>query len=220
MEGVLRNKRGDFASIKPKLLTDKPSDKLAEFIGIMLGDGNIWYQPGYYCVRVFGHIKNDRKYLLNFFNPLAYELFGLKFNIYEEVKYSKISLVKYNKDLVYTLRKFGLRSGDKIKNGVDIPRWIFESKDYLRACIRGLIDTDGSVVPITGRDYTYIWFSSASEKLRRDFQKAMKILGYKIAKWNFTGTPKTYIGKKELLRKYYKEVNFSNLKHRKRFMLP
>lgn len=111
------------------------------------------------------------------------------------------------------MKKLGLKSGNKIKNR--IPKWVFSSKKYLQACIRGLIYTDGSVLPITGKNYTYIWFTCANSDLREDFSKAMNILGYKIAKWNFNGTPETYIGSKELIRKYYKEIGFNNPKHNK-----
>lgn len=39
----------------------------------------------------------------------------------------------------------GLPRGSKLKNGLHIPEWILKKKIYKRACIRGLIDTDGCV---------------------------------------------------------------------------
>lgn len=52
----------------------------------------------------------------------------------------------------------------------------------------------------------------------------MNQLGYKIAKWNYSKNsnrgPETYIGAKHLIRKYYKEIGFNNLKHERRFMMP
>ena len=111
-------------------------------------------------------------------------------------------------------------SRNKKKNNISIPKWIFKDKKYIKACIRGLIDTDGCVVPITGRNYTYIWFKSIIPNLRNSFSKAMNILGYKIAKWSGKETPQTYIGKKDLIRKYYKEIGFHNPYHIRRFMMP
>lgn len=91
--------------------------------------------------------------------------------------------------------------------------------------IRGLIDTDGTVIPITGRNYSYIWFSCSISNLRISFDKAMKLLGYKTSKWNNCNketerAPETYIGAKKLIQKYYKEIGFSNPKHRTRFKAP
>jgi len=81
--------------------------------------------------------------------------------------------------------------------------------------MRGLIDTDGSVCPITGRDYPYIWFSSDIKNLRKTFDKAMKILGIKTSKWNVreNRTPEVYIGSKEMIKKYMETISFKNGRH-------
>jgi hypothetical protein len=199
-------------------LVNKPSVELAEFIGIMLGDGNL--NRYNYQIRVCGHNINSRQYFFNYIMPLANKLFDIKFNVYERPRYHQIYLVKSNKNLFYTLIKFGLVPGNKKLNNVTIPKWIFRDKKYLKACIRGLVDTDGTVCPITGRNYSYIWFKSGIPNLRNSFSKAMEILGYKTAKWSGNLTPQTYIGKKELIRKYYKEIKFKNPYHIKRFMMP
>lgn len=204
----------------PHILVNAYSNELAEIIGIMLGDGNIWERKGFYYVRIAGHSKNDREYLLKHVKPLFKNIFNIKMGIYKHKSNNELFLTKGSKDLVFTLKYYGLKSGDKIKKGNRIPKWIFESDDYIKACIRGLIDTDGTVLPITGRPYSYIWFTSGNYHLREDFENAMKKLGYKIAKWNHNGTPETYIGRKELIRKYYKEIGFNNPKHSRRFMCP
>lgn len=54
----------------------------------------------------------------------------------ENVLYLEISLKSLDTLL-------GLSIGDKIKNKVEIPNWIFNHKKYLLSCIRGLFDTDG-----------------------------------------------------------------------------
>lgn len=217
-----KNKRGKFIPIKPKLLVKKPSKELAEFIGIMLGDGNIFKSKRSYMVRITGHSIKDKEYLLNHVKPLIYKLFKVKMGFY----FSKISKALYltvgNKSFVYTLEYFGLKPNNKMKNNVSIPPWIFRSNNYLKACIRGLIDTDGTVLPITGRNYSYIWFTCNIPNLRKSFEDAMAQLGYKIAKWNHNENrgSETYIGAKNLIRKYYKEIYFNNPKHKERFMLP
>ena len=37
----------------------------------------------------------------------------------------------------------GLKRGDKLKNGLAIPRRILSKSPYRKACVRGLVDTDG-----------------------------------------------------------------------------
>jgi hypothetical protein len=44
----------------------------------------------------------------------------------------------YIKELILTLEKFGLKRGNKVKNNVGIPDWIFNKKTFLESCIRGI----------------------------------------------------------------------------------
>ncbi len=218
-----RSKGGKLSKPKErraKILVKKHSIRLAEIMGIMLGDGNLWERRGFYYTRICGHKVDDREYLLSHVKPLFKRVFNIDMKLYYHKTTKEAYLTKGSKDLVFTLKYFGLKSGNKIANEVGVPAWIFKSKKYIKACVRGLIDTDGTVLPITGRNYTYIWFTCGNPTLRGDFEKAMKILGYKIAKWNFSRTPETYIGSKELIRKYYKEIGFNNPKHLKRFRAP
>tara|TARA_Y100000310_G_C20587798_1_gene766371 strand:+ start:246 stop:1148 length:903 start_codon:yes stop_codon:yes gene_type:complete len=218
-----RSKGGKLSKPKEKQakkLVNNYSIELAEFIGVMLGDGNIWERKGFYYVRVCGHSIEDKEYLINHIKPLIKKIFNINMQTYIHKTNNELYLTKGSKDFVFTLKNYGLKSGDKIKNNKGIPEWVFSSNNYLKACIRGLIDTDGSVTPITNRNYTYIWFTNKNAALRDDFERAMKILGYKISKWNFSGTPETYIGNKKGIRKFYKEIGFNNPKHKQRFMMP
>ena len=70
----------------PKLLIKNYSKELAELIGIILGDGNIWCKEGYYYLRICGDRKKDRDYLLNYVKPLFEMLFKQKMNIKEQKK--------------------------------------------------------------------------------------------------------------------------------------
>ena len=198
---------------KEKLLVDEHSLELAEIIGILLGDGNSWSKPGFYYIRVCGHSQHDKAYLSHFVKPLFKKVFDVTFREYFHKTNKEMFLTVGNKDLSYTLAHFGFPSGNKIANNVGIPDWVFESEEYLKSCIRGLIDTDGSVCPITGRSYPYIWFSSSIPNLRSSFERAMNILGYDLAKWSKRSNPQTFIAKKALIQKYYKEVGFNNRKH-------
>ena len=66
---------------KPKLLVRKTSVKLAEFIGIMLGDGNSSKYGKGYMVRITGNIT-DKEHLIKHIKPLMYDLFKVNVGIY------------------------------------------------------------------------------------------------------------------------------------------
>lgn len=204
---------GKNSTKKEILLLKNKSEELAEFIGIMMGDGNIWENDkGYYYVDIAGNLKKDKEYLINYVNPLFKRLFGKEMNIKINEKNNCIHLYLGDKNIVFTLKSFGLKSGDKKKNNIRIPKWIFKNNEYLKCCIRGLIDTDGYVCPITGRDYNYIWFSSGIENVRKDFGRAMNRLGFKISKWNMRENKVSdiYLGNKEDIKKYIETISFKN----------
>lgn len=209
--------------IKPRLLSFENSEELAEFVGIMLGDGNFYEQPkkSIYQIRIFGHAKDDYPYLTQYVFRLFQKLFCITPSIYFKDTKQVLVLSKQSKNLCFTLKKLGLKSGKKTVNGASFPSWIFENENYLKACIRGLIDTDGSVYPKTKKHKTpSIWFCSASPLIRRDFAKALKILGYRISKWTErknTLCQSCSIGNSEDVIRYYKEIGFSNSKHENRF---
>ena len=213
---------GKNSAKKEKLILNRKSEELAEFIGIILGDGNIWEKRGYYYICIAGDSKKDRDYLINYVNPLFKKLFNKKMNIKKNEKNNTMYLCVGDKSIVFTLKKFGLVSGNKKINNVKIPDWIFESKSYLKACIRGLIDTDGSVCPITGRNYPYIWFSSNIENIRKTFSLAMEKLKFKTSKWNIreNRTPDIYIGNKKDIKKYIETISFKNQRHLSKLNAP
>lgn len=217
-----RAKGGKNSAKPPRLLVSTYSEKLAEIIGIILGDGNVWVKKHNYSLTIAGDKNKDKNYLINYVKPLLEEIFKQKIFI----KYSKsnntLYLTKGSKDIVYTLSYFGISSGNKQKNNVKIPEWILKNKRYTRSCIRGLIDTDGSVCPITGRNYSYIWFTSNIENLRKTFDIAMKNLGIKTSKWNTrkNRSPELFIGGKDQINKYLKEISFKNQKHLSKLSAP
>lgn len=224
LEGYMqkRDLNGKFLPINFKLLVNKKSEKLAEFLGIMLGDGNVFKKGNSYIVRIAGHKRDDKDYLIKYVKPLINKLFKINVGVYYFKDTNSMHLVINNKNFVKTLEYWGIFPGNKLKNNISIPDWIFGSDRYLEACIRGLIDTDGSVVPITGRNYSYIWFTCNIPNLRKSFEKSMKKLGYKISKWRYSPfrSAEVFIGSKEMIRKYYKRIGFNNPKHNKRFMVP
>lgn len=202
----------------------KREEELAELVGIILGDGSLYFnkKKGIYQFVITGHIKNDREYLERFVLPLLERNFGKKFELVYNKRRNVIRIRTQKSKIVKKISSLGIPFGNKLKNNIEIPNWVFSRKNLIKACIRGLIDTDGSVSPITGRNYSYIWFVSQIPALRMSFSEAMKVLDIKTSKWNERTEhgSQIFIGSKADLQKYFKEINFNNPYHKERFMAP
>ena len=131
-----RDLNGKFLPIEFILLIKRPSERLAEFIGIMLGDGNLFKRENSYIVRIAGHKHSDKEYLINYVKPLIEKLFNINVGVYFFKNTNSMHLVINNKNFVRTLEHWGIVAGDKLENNVCIPNWIFKYNRYLKACIR------------------------------------------------------------------------------------
>ena len=151
---ILREK-GLAAWISKPYTTPKKSTTLAEFVGIMLGDGGITETQATITLNTIA----DKQYI-KFVTDLGDKLFGQKPKIAPRkdclatnLRYSGINLVNY-------LLKIGLKPGDKVKHQVGVPDWILKSTKYKVACLRGLMDTDGCISKCThkyrSKSYTYL----------------------------------------------------------------
>ncbi|MFQ6130001.1 MAG: LAGLIDADG family homing endonuclease, partial [Candidatus Hadarchaeaceae archaeon] len=191
----------------------------------MLGDGNVYVKPNnsLYLTRVCGNLYSDREYLLTHVKPLFERVFRVTMRVYEFKAENELFLYKSNKDLVTVLLSFGSPPGDKLKNNIGIPEWILSNHSFLKACIRGLVDTDGSVYPKTPlHPAPSIWFKSAIPNLRETFRKGLLALGFHPTKWGRAlswgkNVMQCSLGRAKEVRRYYFEVGFNNPKHDKRF---
>ena len=129
---------------------------LAEFVGIMLGDGGITKEQA----TVTLNSEADKQYIEYVIN-LGRKLFGNKPAIIKrkdckatDLRYSGIKLVNF-------LVSIGLKRGNKVKQQVDVPNWVKKSNHYKIACLKGLMDTDGCVVVSTHkiRSKRYIYYN-------------------------------------------------------------
>ncbi len=109
----------------------------------------------------------------------------------------------------------GLKSGNKTTRQVDVPSWVAKNADFSRACIRGLVDTDGCVYvdrhKVKGKTYeSYgIAFTNASLPLLDFVENKLKEFGYSPTRF---GRHIRLRRRPEIFR-YIKEIGFSNPKH-------
>jgi len=218
--GKIRGASLSSGSIK-KLIEPSESKDLAELFGIILGDGHIdkiirGKKTRCYCITIAGDSRDDKDYLENYVNTLFEILFKEK----GKISYSKFSnslfLKIYGKRLVEFFIKRGLENGNKKINRQSIPDWIFSNKEYLKNCLRGLIDTDGSIHYISKSNKNIrISYTSYIPALLNKVRLSFILLGFNPSK--IISGKQIFLSKKEDIFRYMKIIGFGNQKHLKRF---
>ena len=167
-------------------------------------------------IRVVGSSITEKKYLFDFIKPLIESLFAVRVCIYVNNRH-EIFLTAHGKEIVKFMRDVGLVCGNKIKANATIPRWILENKRYLAACVRGIIDTDGSIYPLRPHypNLLQICFKSKNPRLLEDVRTSLVRLGYHPSRitWN-----KIYLTRQAEVDRYVKEIRFSNPHHQERYL--
>jgi len=191
------------------------SKELAEFYGIMLGDGNLTkiksYKIGTYSARIIGDFYKDKEYLVNYVKPLIEKLFETKVRVSKFRSSNAMFLEIHSKKLVDFLESKGFKSGDKIRNNLNIPNWIKQNSSFLKSCICGLYDTDGCIYKLTNQNSHQISFSNKNTRLLKEARESLISLGIHPSK--ITKEREFNITKKSELRRFLKLVGFHNSKH-------
>ncbi len=178
------------------------STKFAEFIGIMLGDGNIHKNQ-------LSIVIDSRDYLLKkHIKNLFKYLFSLDLHEYKPKYTNAIKLYKNNKKMISLLIRYGLKRGNKIKNNICIPNWIKAKGSYIRACLRGLILTDGCLYYCKRDKKFYIKFTNHSFTLLEDFKYVAKKIGFNFVKANRYNVA---LYRKNLVVSFINEIKLHNL---------
>lgn len=192
----------------------KTSIELAEFIGIMMGDGGITT----YQVVISLHHIDDLEYA-GFVMALIKKLFKLEAKIYHSPENSVNDITVSRKQLVNYLHELGLPIGNKVKQQFDMPEWIKLNRNYSIACLRGLVDTDGCIFThkyrVKGTWYSYkkLSFTSASQPLRHSVYDLLRQLEFhpRIAGEDVR------LDRIEDMKRYFKLIGSHNPKHLRRY---
>lgn len=204
-------KNGIIPSFKIYKLPTGFSEKLAEYVGIMLGDGGI--TAGQCTITL--NSEADREYIY-FVSLLEKELFGETPKVYKR-KDSKALVLYYNGTfLIKYLLSIGLKTGNKVRQQVDAPNWIKNSPKYSMACIRGLMDTDGGVFlhryRVNRKEYVYkkICFTNRSVPLLIFVKKTLEKLGFAPKLISNVANKKVWLYNTNEVKAYLKKVGTSN----------
>jgi len=186
------------------VIPQKYSIELAEFIGLMLGDGNL--TPTQVTVTLGKkdkYAKHVAELICRLFGPKPKTIFS---------KHGDCIVYLGSTKIVRWLIKMGL-AFNKVENQVDIPKWIFLKKNFMRASLRGLFDTDGSVYKL--RWGMQISFCNRSRPLSKSVRSMLSKLGFhpsRISGYNL------YLTRKDDIVKFLKEIGFKNRKHTERIV--
>ena len=208
--------------IKKRKFLHERDDSLAEFIGIMLGDGHM--NNKIYRQQISFNGVNETKYMEYVKNKII-----SLFNIYPKERWERnqkdvtgnekgMFLYFDSKNLFQTLIYHGLKAGNKVKNQVRVPDWIKKEKSLMKSCLKGLFDTDGSISVVKKRSSLLIDFTNASFPLVKDFKEMCKLLDIKTSPkitqrmWKnektsrISITYKTSISRKDQIMKFLHEI--------------
>lgn len=145
----------------------------AYIIGLAIGDGNL-SNPNSRATRL--RITCDRKY------PALIE--KIKISLHQLLPQNKVSIVErkgcvdisvYSNHLEKILG-WQSQGGSKFTQNVSVPNWVKEKNDYKISCLKGLIETDGSIY--LDRGYKMMMFSTIIPKLAADAIEIIKSLGF------------------------------------------
>ncbi len=191
------------------------SDELAEFIGIILGDGGISQRQ----VTITLNKTDDREYAF-YIRNLAEKLFKTKVAIRDRRDEHVIQVIISRTSVVQYLVAMGLHTGSKVRNQTEIPLWIRNNINFSKACVRGLIDTDGCFYIDkhlrNNKSYQYACLNLTNQckPILRFFKETMLTLRFHPTQ----GTARDVVlRRKAEVIKYMEVIGTSNLKISSRF---
>lgn len=147
-------------------LPNEYSEQLAEYIGILAGDGYINFDAKKYSyiIEIAGNKILDKDYLENYIKSLVKKLFNLDCKVYYKKNGNTTNIRILSKGLFFYLVDLGFKNGKKEQIGV--PDWILKDDKLMLAFIKGLIDTDGSLMLIKKKSKISDFYPVISLKLK------------------------------------------------------
>lgn len=199
------SKKDSYCNQRLKIsIPNKRSDSLAEFFGIMLGDGKL--SPNQILVTLGDKENEYVLYVKHKMNAIFKTEVGVSVRKmgYKDVYISSVKLSRWlkNEGLVF----------NKVKSQVDAPSWIFNKNSYCKSFVRGFFDTDGSVYKI--RNGIQISLTNKSIPLLKSLQNMLIKLEYNVS---HVSCYKIYITREKDIKRFFKEIKPANIKHMDRY---
>lgn len=201
----LKSKKLGFNNMRHDIkIPTKKSNHLAEFVGIMLGDGHINKN------QITVTLGNKESQYVNYVANLIKSIFGITPKI---IRLKQKYYVVYfgSVDAVRWFLSMGL-AFNKVKQQVGVPNWIFNKDKFIANFLRGFFDTDGSIYKL--KFGIQICYTNRSQPLLAATSCGLTKLGFNPSKIsNF----KIYLTRKSDVEKFFSLICPANKKHIKRY---
>ena len=198
--------------------------KLAEFIGVLLGDGSI----GKYKCKAGERVKTQyrtkvtlssrEKEYLNYLDKIFQEIFGIEPIKRQKKNENVIEMLSYRKELFkFLTQEIGLKEAPKWNNAVIPKRYLKNNLE--KDVLRGYFDTDGSLVLTdnNGTLYPRLEMKICPSPMQKQLISILERLGFRFGVYKIgKGKVRIQLNGKGQLNKWIKEVGFSNKKHTKK----
>lgn len=200
------------------VLPGRPSKKLAEFIGVLIGDGYLYNNKNQHTIGVVGNPRTDMEYFHKIQN-LIFVLFNLQTKI--KVGGRGLRLVFGSKGVFNFITKVvGLEYGKNKGQRVKIPHFFIKENEFITDVIRGVFDTDGTIFTSDKKglkQYPCIELTTTSISLAEQVKRILSSENFRVAgvrkykyKHSFLISNKVSLyGKKNILL-WFKKIGFSN----------
>lgn len=187
------------------------SVELADFVGIMLGDGGI--TPSFCSITL--NSEADAEYIL-YVQSFAEKLFGEPPKAFFRTGQRTCILYYNGVNLIRYFKSIGLKVGNKVKQQVAVPKWISSNTEYKKACLRGLMDTDGGVFlhkyKVKNQRYLYkkICFANRSVPLLNFVEQTLRELGFTPKIVDKVANKKVWLYNEREVEQYLRTVGTHN----------
>lgn len=149
------------------------SGDLAEYIGVILGDGNIGKFPRTERILIVGNANNDG--FIRRYTKLTELLFNKKPTVSHDKNANAVRISLYQKKIAVRL---GIPIGSRKRLNLAIASWIWENKKYLVRFLRGLFEAEGSLsIHIPTGTYNF-QFKNQNKSLLKIVSKGLRLLNY------------------------------------------
>lgn len=196
--------------------------KLAEFLGILLGDGNLHRKSN--SITIVGSLE-DFYYYNNCVIPLIKSLFNINPKLKKRKDRNAFYIYFYSKETMdYLTKDLGLVRGNKVN--ARIPNIIRNNIDLIPHFLRGLFDTDGclkfSKQTKNINYYPRVQFCFRKTKFTEEIGNLLEKLEFNIGMWQenrFNGLIFYQISGKVNLERWMRLIGSSNPVHITKYLI-
>lgn len=188
----------------------KVDGDIAELIGAIFGDGNLWSNGRWYETTLTGDPLKDNDYF-SYLTDLVIKKLGYK--PYFRIRSGGIRITIKSKVFYgFLTDKLGIQPRFA-KRKSSIPRTISNDRDLMKRFLRGLFDTDGSVFVSDkpgSSNYPTLEITNSNQILLGEAHSFLSSLGYRVNLRYSKGVYKLSLNGYPMIEKWGREIGSSN----------